>query len=72
MLENLGLVSASLVAMLGAVLLFSGTSSALNENAALSLIGGAAALAGGIIAVVLILKSKLHSRRIERHYRGRT
>jgi len=72
MLENLGLAVATLFAMLGAVLLFSGTSPVPTESAALSLIGGAASLAAGLIAAALILKNKLQWWRTQKQNRQRT
>ena len=69
MLENLGLVVAVLLTMLGALLLFGGTDSASNASAALRLIGGAAALAAGFITVAHIVRSNIIWRRIQRQNR---
>lgn len=72
MLENIGLVAGTLLATLGAALLFGGPSAGPNQNAAFALIGGAAAFAAGLIAVALILKSKLYWHRIQKQNRQRT
>ena len=66
MLENFGLIVAALLALSGAALLISGLSTAPKTDAVLNLVGGAAALAGGVILAVLILRSKLYWRRIHK------
>ena len=68
MLENLGLAIATLCTMYGAALLYD-AASAYDESSAFRLFGGAVALAGGIITIVLITRSKLHWRRIQKQNR---
>jgi hypothetical protein len=71
MLENLALFVSAFCSLYGAALLYDATTS-LDTSAGPRLLGGAVALAVGLITATLVLKSKLHWRRVQKQYRGRT
>jgi uncharacterized paraquat-inducible protein A len=66
MLENFGLAVAALLVISGAAFLISGITTSPNADATVSLFGGAAAFAAGVILAVLTARSKLHWRRIQK------
>ena len=70
MFKMLGLAVATLCTIYGAALLYDAASTHY-ENSAFRLFGGAAALAAGIITAVLVAKSELHWRRIQKQNRQR-
>jgi hypothetical protein len=69
MLENLALCGSALCILCGTALLYNSTSS-LDTSAAFRLLGGSFVLAAGLITATLVLRSKLHWRRIRKQYRG--
>lgn len=66
MLENFGLAAAAIVTLAGGALLYNAASTS-DTNAPLLLLGAAVALAAGLITAALLLKSKLHGWRVQRH-----
>jgi hypothetical protein len=71
MLENFGLGAAALAIFAGAALLYDAASTP-DTNAFFRLLGAAVALAAGLITAALVLRSKLHWRRIQKQNRAQS
>jgi hypothetical protein len=71
MLENLGLSVAALFILGGGTLLFDITP-ARDSSAIFRMLGGAVALAAGLITAALVLRIKFHWWRIQKQNRQRT
>lgn len=71
MLENLGLFISALSTLYGSALLYDATTSS-DISAGFRLLGGAIALAAGLITAAPVLRSKLQWRRIQKQNRPRS
>jgi hypothetical protein len=71
MLENLALAVSALCTFYGAARLYYATNSP-DSSGTIRLLGGAAALVAGLITATLVLRSKIHWRRIQKQNRERT